>query len=274
MTAGSDNVFPKLLIVEGAAPASPPATEFKLYVDSADHLLKMKNSAGTVTTFGQGVADQGTVTYFDFTTAAAPANPAAGKVRLYSKTGDHMAQRDSSGTETLLDSAGGGGTGSYLGYNTAGGTTETMTSKKVYAKKITVASAGLLVSVGAYVKDDGADHVGALHVALFEDNAGTPRKLLAYNFPAGTSLLPETAAATTAARWIEIPLAAPVAAADYWIAVMDSSTSPLVIHKDASGSDRTYTSGGAWLADWGFYTPTTTTDKYSIRAIVLPMTIS
>lgn len=108
MTLASDNIFPKLIIVEGAAPASPSAGDFKLYVDSSDHLFKMKNSSGSVTTFGAGVADQGTATYFDFTTGAAPAAPAAGKVRLYSKTGDHMYQRVSGGTETALDGAGSG----------------------------------------------------------------------------------------------------------------------------------------------------------------------
>ena len=40
----------------------------------------------------------------------------------------------------------------------------------------------------------------------------------------------------------------------------------LRIRKDGSGSDRYYDSGGYWLADWGFYGPTTTTDRYSIRA--------
>ena len=57
MTTASDNKFPKVIVTEGAAPSSPSAGDFKLYVDSADHLFKMKNSAGTVTTFGTGLAD-------------------------------------------------------------------------------------------------------------------------------------------------------------------------------------------------------------------------
>lgn len=57
MAVASDNVFPKVIIAEGAAPASPAAGDFKLFVDSADHLFKMKNSAGTVTTFGAGFSD-------------------------------------------------------------------------------------------------------------------------------------------------------------------------------------------------------------------------
>jgi hypothetical protein len=46
------------------------------------------------------------------------------------------------------------------------------------------------------------------------------------------------------------------------------------IYYDTSGSDRYYTSGGNWVTDWGFYTPTTSSNKYNIRAIVVPMTIS
>lgn len=38
------------------APSSPAATNFKLYFDSSDHLLKWKNSAGTVTTIATGAS--------------------------------------------------------------------------------------------------------------------------------------------------------------------------------------------------------------------------
>jgi len=48
----SDNEFPSLLLKEGSAPASPAAGDQRLFVDSADHLLKLKDSAGTVTGLG------------------------------------------------------------------------------------------------------------------------------------------------------------------------------------------------------------------------------
>lgn len=54
LPTASDNIFPKVSFVEGAAPSSPAATNFKLYFDSSDHLLKWKNSAGTVTTIATG----------------------------------------------------------------------------------------------------------------------------------------------------------------------------------------------------------------------------
>lgn len=50
MTKASDNVFPKVIVLEGTAPSSPSAGNQTLYIDSADHKLKRKNSSGTVTT--------------------------------------------------------------------------------------------------------------------------------------------------------------------------------------------------------------------------------
>lgn len=52
MTIASDNEFPKIIITEGSAPSSPDAGNQKLYIDSADHKLKLKNSSGTVTAVG------------------------------------------------------------------------------------------------------------------------------------------------------------------------------------------------------------------------------
>jgi hypothetical protein len=56
MTLASANIFPKVTFVEGSAPSSPSANDFHLYFDSSDHLLKWKNSAGTVTTIATGAA--------------------------------------------------------------------------------------------------------------------------------------------------------------------------------------------------------------------------
>lgn len=54
MTLFQDNISPYISFVEGSAPSSPAATNFRLYYDSSDHLLKWKNSAGTVTTIATG----------------------------------------------------------------------------------------------------------------------------------------------------------------------------------------------------------------------------
>lgn len=55
MAIGSDNKFPKIIITEGSAPSSPSAGDQKLYIDSADHHLKRKNSSGSVTDLEPGV---------------------------------------------------------------------------------------------------------------------------------------------------------------------------------------------------------------------------
>jgi hypothetical protein len=54
VTTGSDNPFPKIIVVEGTAPASPAAGRQALFVDSADHHWKRKNSGGTVTDLETG----------------------------------------------------------------------------------------------------------------------------------------------------------------------------------------------------------------------------
>lgn len=54
MTKASDNIFPKLIVAEGSAPSSPSAGDQKLFIDSADHKLKRKDSGGSVTTIEGG----------------------------------------------------------------------------------------------------------------------------------------------------------------------------------------------------------------------------
>ena len=57
MTKASDNEFPSLLVKEGTAPSSPAAGDQRLFIDSSDHLLKYKNSSGTVSSVGGGLTD-------------------------------------------------------------------------------------------------------------------------------------------------------------------------------------------------------------------------
>jgi hypothetical protein len=118
MAKFEDNLSPYLTVVEqGSTPANPAAGDQKLFVKTSDHLLYFVNSAGTVTAVGSGgLADQGVITYLDGTVAAAPATPAAGKLRLYAKTGKVLAVKDDAGVETVLGAGGGGAptTSEYL----------------------------------------------------------------------------------------------------------------------------------------------------------------
>jgi len=50
----SDNEYPSLLVKEGTVPANPAAGDQRLYIDSADHVLKRVNSSGTVVAVGAG----------------------------------------------------------------------------------------------------------------------------------------------------------------------------------------------------------------------------
>ena len=156
----------------------------------------------------------------------------------------------------------------YAGYNTAGGTDETMTQYRVYTKKITLASAAWITSIGAHLKTNGTN-VGSVSTALYLDTAGDPSQILAYSGVTATDVYPQDSGGTTY-RWLHRAMSYYATAGDYWLAVMDTSAAGrLVIAKDGSGSDRYYTSGGAWFADWTFYAPTTTTDRYSIRASLI-----
>ena len=123
MTKASDNEFPSLLVKEGSAPSSPAAGDQRLYIDTADHKLKRKNSGGSVTTIegSAGLADEGVFTYLDATDGSAPADPSSGYARIYSKSG-RIYSRDSGGTEYgPFDAAGGGGVtpSGYTDYITA-----------------------------------------------------------------------------------------------------------------------------------------------------------
>jgi hypothetical protein len=49
----SANEFPKVILVEGSAPSSPASGEQSLYIDSADHLPKLKDASGNISILQQ-----------------------------------------------------------------------------------------------------------------------------------------------------------------------------------------------------------------------------
>lgn len=97
-----------------ARPAAAAANEGYLYfaTDGAGTLYRSNGASWDVNS-PVGLADQGTATFLDWTTGAAPANPAAGKIRTYSKTGDTFAQRTSAGVETVFGAGGGGASAEF-----------------------------------------------------------------------------------------------------------------------------------------------------------------
>lgn len=171
--------------------------------------------------------------------------------------------------------AGVGVTHTYYGYNTVGGSTVQMAAQRVYMKKITLASAGTLVNIAAYLIGLH-NQVFDITAVVFDDSAGSPRHIIAMqgNLDGSRNLLFDLnsgGGGTLEARWYHMPVAVYLAAGDYWIGVMASSSASFApsIYYDGSGSDKYYDSGGAWIADAGYYTVSDSTNKYSIRASVL-----
>lgn len=79
MTLGSANLFPYLTLVEGASPSNPAATDHRLYVDTADKLLKWRDSSGTVRlATGQPLGLTGAVSATRFVGGTASVAPTTG----------------------------------------------------------------------------------------------------------------------------------------------------------------------------------------------------
>jgi hypothetical protein len=92
----------------------------------------------TWATISAGIADQGAFTFLDGTVASAPATPAAGKLRLYAKTGKVLAVKDDAGVETVFGASGGGFLQSAIATRTAGDLTRTGSTAYVDMTGMTV----------------------------------------------------------------------------------------------------------------------------------------
>ncbi|TXH14675.1 MAG: hypothetical protein E6R03_08665 [Hyphomicrobiaceae bacterium] len=202
------------------------------------------------------------------------AGGATDKILLYSAadlvlSGDKtlkLAKTESGKVVQYVDekTAGSGLSISYLGYNTAGGSTETMTRYRQLMKQITAPSDGVILNVGAYIKPSAASNVMGFSVAVLADNAGSPDEII--------SLVPwhavYSAVLDNSYRWVSIPMSLPVTAGDYWIAISDvGNGSRLHIAYDGSGGDKYWATGNPWMTGTdGGYSLTSTTNKYSLRA--------
>jgi hypothetical protein len=161
-------------------------------------------------------------------------------------------------------SSSGGITQSYVGKNAVGATWETLVGLRVYAKKITLSTPGQLSTIEAHLRQSGGA-AGETRAGLYTDVSGTPGVLLAQPAPGSTYL----SSGSTVGRWFCFPVGMWLAAADYWIAVFDISAVHDIAVDTSGGTDRTYTSNTTAQADWGFFTPTTTSKDYSIRASIV-----
>ena len=168
----------------------------------------------------------------------------------------------------------------YLGENTTGNLYAAMTQYKVWALKITMAKAGLLTNIEALIRNASSgtdDQAHSFHYGLYDDVAGTPGLLISGvqsgNNTEYSARFDAASGATgdNVGRWFGLPIGRWLAAGNYWITVMNMRTSPTaeLYYWGGGGTGRVYTSTGPWMSDWGFDTPTTTSDRYCIRANVL-----
>lgn len=154
---------------------------------------------------------------------------------------------------------------SYIGYNTVGASHGGVTQYAVLCKKVVLAAAGLVASIGAYFEETG-DHVNSLSVALFTDNANKPNILLGHSVNPPTSVFPgQQGSLTVHPGWRHVPLGLWVPAGTYWLGIQDTGPNPMELFYDTGGSDQTWTAGGAWFTD-APASPSDSTFKYSIRA--------
>jgi hypothetical protein len=101
---------------DGSDTGNPAADHRALFLGE-DGALHLRDSAGTITAVGGGIADQGAFTYLDATEGAAPGTPASGKARIYAKSDGRIYSKDDAGVEYGPFSSGGGG--SLSAYPTA-----------------------------------------------------------------------------------------------------------------------------------------------------------
>lgn len=170
-----------------------------------------------------------------------------------------------------LGAAGGGGglTQAYVGTNSVGGSLETLVTRKWLLKSVVLANACLITDIEASIKAS-ADKVDNFIVALFADNAGSPKELLALGGEptASTVMALTTVVGAGTARWLGRAIGYWAAAGTYWLGVSAGTDTDigLQIAYATSGSDRYFTTGGTWVTDAGYTTVSTGTNDYSIRA--------
>lgn len=153
---------------------------------------------------------------------------------------------------------------------------EALGTNVVIAKKITVEHDSLLTSVAAYLKNPSTapdDQVHNLAVAVYSDNAGAPGILLGGVSNAQLSFMLDAApgdGGDEVARWYGVPVGLWLEAGDYHIAIQQHRFPAFMqIAYDDDGADPTYTAGGPWFADSGWYAATDSGKSYSIRASLI-----
>lgn len=180
---------------------------------------------------------------------------------------DHVHGREAGG-------GGGGITQSYVGYNTVGASWENIGGDRCIVSKITLASAGTIISVEAYLRQSGPNAAPVWGV-VYTDNSGTPDKVIMVSSSGAVNAstgfyLNNSGTNPGPGRWMSLGGGIYLPAGTYWIGVFQASVAETDIAYDSgAGADRFYDSNTTGVTDWGLFAPTTTTKAHSIRASIL-----
>lgn len=175
----------------------------------------------------------------------------------------------STGASGTTGATGSGLTHTYAGYNTIGGSTKNMATSVAYCQKITLASAGWIMSIGGRFSES-SDNVFGWQSAIYADASNDLGNLLSIANSAGNSVVFSNGSPPTP-MWVHQAHGLYCAAGDYWICVgmASSSGGAITLAYDTGGSDKTFTSGGTWWPHGARYSRTNSTHTHSIRADVL-----
>lgn len=265
-TPGSDNPFPSVLLAEHVDPANPSAGFQRLFVDT-DHLLKLRDSAGTVTTFGaSGMADPMT-TRGDIIVR----NASNVTSRLGRGSASQVLTSDGTDVAWATPSAGGGITRTTQGTTSVGGSF--YATRGVVIKKITLATAGLLASINAHAKGDGTNAAVVAGV-VYVDSGGNPTNIISAptsDVVSGSGT--RSMLLNSTARWMSWPVGVWLASGDYWIGLFwdNGGTNGFQLaYSSGTGSDRTQALTSPFVPqDSSVVSISTGTNNHSIYADIL-----
>lgn len=122
LPTASDNKFPKVILTESAAPASPSAGDQKVYIDSTSHHLSRKDSSGTVVDLetNQVAASLSTPTIVAVGTAANGTGDITPGLPTGHTTNDILVIEVQSGNQDVSAPAGYAKMGPAVGFGSAG----------------------------------------------------------------------------------------------------------------------------------------------------------
>jgi hypothetical protein len=252
---------------EIAAPSNPSSGTRRLFVNTATGKLSVRTSGGSSVSLEEQAAAGGLIIQ------ELDGSPTGTFTTLKLPNGTVTDNGD--GSATYTPAGGGGLTHTYVGYNTIGASTLNMGIGTVYLKKITLAAAGFLASISAYVKETG-DNILSVAAAVYDDTGGGAPSVQ-HVIGASTTGIPSggnqvwSTGSVFAQRWFHMPIGVYLPAGDYWLAVQAVAINAgnIQIAYDTGGSDYSYVPGGVWFADGTRYTPTADSRHYSIRGDLL-----